>query len=485
VRCRWRDKQVDKHKVADLPTSKRPRPSSFLPPSLVDPPYPQTLLSNMADAANRSQRAAALEEKRRKLEDMKKKRALRDQGSSAAAAANRTAASANLDDYIDGLLDQPSAAGSAAAVPGTATQTGTDETAAADNNNNSAAAPTPSGSAGAASPVAPATTEVRPPAPPPKSAVESFTAGTQTEEEDFVEQPALVEPEEEEPEAASETPEAPAPSAATESRAPSLLTPDQVAQEVTRTDFGSFLTTASKKVERLLGNAEWTSSLLVDSLGDDQPSSEKDANASEAAAADRWIPSRQVYEAGKWTATRDVTDVSWSTHHRDVFLATYHAPRGPYSAPSPVPVAAAAASSSSMMTPRSGELQADGLALLWNLSMPTRPEHVLTCASPVLKGRLVPQQPHLVLGGCASGQVVVWDVRSGGRYPVQTSALTTLSPTVKQQQQGHVHPICGMEVTDGGVSYSFEECWTRRLVAACTTPRPFSHSFCMYNRRAS
>jgi dynein intermediate chain len=296
--------------------------------------------------------------------------------------------------------------------------------------------------------------------------VESFTAGTQTEEEDFVEAaaPALVEEEEEDEEERQQQGEPLADTAApttTESRAPSLLTPDQVVAQVTRTEFGSFLTTASKKVERLLGNAAWTSQLLGNSLADDTSAS--DANTDPNDAAERWIPSRQVFEAGKWTASRDVTDVSWSSHHRDVFLATYHAPSSPYSSVVPpttttttaTTAAATASSSSSMMTPRSGELQADGLALLWNLNMPTRPEHVLTCASPVLKGRLVgPTQPHLVLGGCASGQVVVWDVRSGGRYPVQTSALTTLSPTAKQQQQGHVHPICGMEVTDGGVRLS-------------------------------
>jgi len=86
-----------------------------------------------------------------------------------------------------------------------------------------------------------------------------------------------------------------------------------------------------------------------------------------------------------------------------------------------------------------------GLALVWNLSMPTRPEHIFTCGSPVTTGRFHPTESSLVIGACQSGQLVVWDIRAG-RLPVQRSSLTAIVGGSKS----HTHPICSMEVIEGG-----------------------------------
>lgn len=419
----------------------------------------------MADAASRAQRASALEEKRRKLEELKKKRALRSGGDATEA---RKAASSNLDEYIDGLLQQssqqpePAAASQKQAPTATSQESGEAGEGESGRNDEESNNNLQGGDGGPTTPSEEhkkAAAEAPAPTPPPK--VETFTVSTQTEAFEDEEPSAaeeesskpVVEPDDEEDKQVKE--EEPA------VREPNLLSPEQVATEVTRNDFGTFLTTASKKVERLLGNAEWTQSLLVDAVVDGAAADggeAADAGADTEAAG--LVAGRQVYEAGKWTASRDVTDVRWSTHSRDVFLAAYHAPSVPYAAGGAASNTAVkthtatATSASSFLTPRSGELQADGLVLVWSCSMPQRPEHVLTCASPVMAVRQSQQQPSMVLGGCASGQVVVWDVRAGGRYPVQTSALTTLAATSKAIQ-GHVHPICGMEVTDGGVRIVF------------------------------
>ena len=412
----------------------------------------------MADSANRSQRAAALEEKRRKLEELKKKRALRSGGDATAA---RKAASSNLDEYIDGLLQQSSQPPPAEALQKQASTASQESGERGTEEINKGSSDNLQGGEGGATaqaeePKKPSA-EASAPAPPPR--VETFTVSTQTETFEDEEPPepeeetstAVVEPDDDNDKKGEGSEPA--------VREPSILTPDQLATEVNRNDFGTFLTTASKKVERLLGNAEWTQSLLVDAVVDNAAA---DGSESAETGADRQaaglVTGRQVYEAGKWTASRDVTDVSWSTHSRDVFLAAYNAPSVPYgsgSGASSNPVktrTATATSASSFLTPRSGELQADGLVLIWSCSMPQRPEHVLTCASPVMAVRQSQQQPAMVLGGCASGQVVVWDVRAGGRYPVQTSAFTALASTSKAVQ-GHVHPICGMEFTDGGVRW--------------------------------
>lgn len=98
---------------------------------------------------------------------------------------------------------------------------------------------------------------------------------------------------------------------------------------------------------------------------------------------------------------------------------------------------------SSSLIPQSSELRSDGLALVWNLALPDRPEHIFCCGSPVLTTAFHPTELPLVIGGCHSGQVVVWDVRAG-RLPVQRS--------VGPAGGGHAHPICSMEVVESGVS---------------------------------
>ena len=98
---------------------------------------------------------------------------------------------------------------------------------------------------------------------------------------------------------------------------------------------------------------------------------------------------------------------------------------------------------SSSLIPQSSELRSDGLALVWNLALPDRPEHIFCCGSPVLTMAFHPTEVPLVIGGCHSSQVVVWDVRAG-RLPVQRS--------VGPAGGGHAHPICSMEVVESGVS---------------------------------
>jgi dynein intermediate chain, cytosolic len=89
------------------------------------------------------------------------------------------------------------------------------------------------------------------------------------------------------------------------------------------------------------------------------------------------------------------------------------------------------------LAPRSGELESDGLCLAWNLSMPSRPEHILTCGSPVTSAKFHPMESPLVIGGCQSGQLVIWDIRAG-RLPVQRS--------------GQGYPINAIQVVENGVS---------------------------------
>lgn len=406
----------------------------------------------MADSASRTQRASALEEKRRRLEELKKRKSQRSDDT----AKVKASASANLEDYIDGLLSEPAAAGTTP-TPSTdrkTAETSEGSTAATQGGGADAAASSSSSKPSNANNV------IAEPAPaPPQRTVETFTMGTQTEDDDFpkppeTEQDADDAAEEREKRAGGDEEglgELPVVQQTLEEKDPKVLSPEELEKQVTSAPFSSFINTTSKKMERLLGTP-MLSELLVDYVGETdgvQRSDNKDSDGS------RFLSSRQVYECSKWTAGRDVTDMDWSPLHRDFILSTYHMPSSTM-ASSPLSKGSAAVSAvaphgtlSSSLTPRSGELQSDGLALVWSLSMPTRPEHIFTCGSPVTTGRFHPTESTLVIGGCESGQLVVWDVRAG-RLPVQKSALTTVAGA---SSKGHMHPICSMEIIEGSVSY--------------------------------
>jgi len=383
--------------------------------------------SIMSENAARAQRAAALEEKRRRLDDLKKRRERRGEDTV------KVKAAANLDDYIDGLLNEPGES-EKPAVAEIAKAVSTDESCAAtiENGDAKSTASKPTAASNVIAETAP---------PPPPKTVETFAVATQTDDLEFADQD-----EEEEPASSSavktDASEETKP-VVEEEKDPKILTTEEVEKEVSKQPFSSFINNASKKVERVLG-APLLSELLVDYTEEQKDRIATDFSKDET----KFLNSRHVHECTKWTATRDVTDLDWSPLHRELLLSTYHAAGGSAGGKTAISAIAPNDTLSSSMTPRSGELQSDGLALIWSMTLPTRPEHIFTCGSPVTAGRFHPTDSTLVLGGCDSGQLVVWDARSG-RLPVQKSALTTVTGA---SSKGHTHPICSMEIIEGGVS---------------------------------
>ena len=379
----------------------------------------------MADES-RNARAQALEEKRRKLEEMRARREQRGD-TTAGASAGRAAASSNLDDYIDGLLSSPATATSTAATIEDTPQplkAPVEITAAV----SSQAVPQSQDNVIAVSAAKTAT---------PARLVETFEAGTQTAQEDFPageqeeeglqgETPIYEATEEKETEVTEE-----------EEVSPKLLSAEEREETVTSVPFSSFLNTASKKVERVLG-APVLADLLANFVGENDGAETDRETKSDGS---RFVSAREIFACTKWTATRDVTDMDWSPLHRELMLSSYHmlSSSGSILGSAALSAVSPDDSPSSSMVPRSGELQSDGLVMVWSLAMPTRPEHIFACGSPVLKSRFHSSEAPLVIGGCQSGQIVIWDIRAG-RLPVQRSGL------------GHAHPICGMEFVEGGVS---------------------------------
>ena len=237
-----------------------------------------------------------------------------------------------------------------------------------------------------------------------------------------------------------------------------LLDKDEVNETISSTKFTSFFNSASKRVERYLGSSI-LSDLLVDDMMyyTDLHSKRNESSKSSLGKSSHSLVSAQVtFEYPKWTTGRDITSIDWSVHHRgEVMLASYHMSSSSVSSITSTAISSidpnATRASSLLPRSRSEMTQADGLNIIWNLTMPNRPEHILTCGSPVLESKFHPTEGNLVVGACYSGQVVVWDVRNG-RLPVQRSSLNLLGGNKNSSGGGHVHPIVGMEVLDGGVS---------------------------------
>ena len=410
----------------------------------------------MADAA-REQRQAALAAKKKRLEELK---ARRNQRAASGITAQDTAkaalaASSNLDDYIDGLLKVPGPSSTSVPIPTSETVTSTvspTENGATSVNNITKT----SESASSFENKEPDITS-----PVKQSAIqivkaETFEMGTQTAVDDFPLTDSSGAEEDPQP-ASSDEPQHGNLAEDTKSKEligdekvleSKVLSTEEVEKELSSEAFSSFLNITSKKVERVLGS-DLLANLLVEYDGSD----DKDRESKKTSDGSRFLSSRQMYECPKWTSSRDVTDMDWSPLHRELMLCGYHMPSSTSSLGQPIGSSAVKVVSpddtpSESLAPRNGELLSDGLALVWNLAMPNRPEHIFTCGSPVTTVRFHPTESTLIIGGCQSGQIVVWDIRAG-RMPVQKSVLTT---TVTGNSKGHTYPICAMEVIEGGVS---------------------------------
>ncbi|WFD35395.1 hypothetical protein MCUN1_002249 [Malassezia cuniculi] len=112
-------------------------------------------------------------------------------------------------------------------------------------------------------------------------------------------------------------------------------------------------------------------------------------------------------------AGRSVAALDWSTKHPELVVAGYTRAKTPVSLD-----------------------DHDGLAAVWNVHAPHRPEFVFRAPTDVLSVLASPFHPHLFVGGTYSGQVLLWDTRHRG-VPVQRSPLA-FAPGAAQ---GHAAPV--------------------------------------------
>lgn len=164
-------------------------------------------------------------------------------------------------------------------------------------------------------------------------------------------------------------------------------------------DFQAFFERTTLLVERTLGKQTWD--FAVDLTGE----IESDVVSTE--------PLKYIddYLETRWASGRAVTDVRFSPHHSDMFLASYGRKANP-----------------SLEDP-------PGCLLVWNAAMKSRPELAFTCPSGVLSAHFHRFEPALFFGGTYSGGIVLWDARAKAQ-PVMRSP---------PNEKGHSHPVQAMQ----------------------------------------
>eukprot|EP00474_Spongospora_subterranea_P009989 CRZ10447.1 hypothetical protein [Spongospora subterranea] len=158
-----------------------------------------------------------------------------------------------------------------------------------------------------------------------------------------------------------------------------------------------FIARASLYVERALANP-------FDIMVDYAQSTEDEV----ATAKELILQTKLMFSISSLTDNRPITSLDWSTKHPELIMASY------------------GISSNEDLSKHNHA----GTILIWSSQMPSRPEYQFECSSLVLCARFHPSYPHLIVGSTYSGQIVLWDQRSGS----QSLSSTSLA-------QGHINPV--------------------------------------------
>jgi len=222
---------------------------------------------------------------------------------------------------------------------------------------------------------------------------------------------------------------------------PIRLTDAQRSNIITSNDFIFFLSKSSLLVERALSISESHTDLLKDFSIDDR---EDDHNQSNSIDKVLQIVSSS-YDSDSTTG-RPVMELKWSHLIPDLLLVAYGSSKASPSSSSSIS-SALSINSSSNRNSSSLNLGTDdipGLLCVWSKDLHTRPEFKFIASSPILSAVFHTSEQHIIVGGCYSGQILLWDMRvqsgksiSTRELPVQRSSITG---------KGHKQPVYAMSM---------------------------------------
>ncbi|KAI6652003.1 Cytoplasmic dynein 1 intermediate chain 2-like isoform X19 [Oopsacas minuta] len=182
------------------------------------------------------------------------------------------------------------------------------------------------------------------------------------------------------------------------------LTEEQKQAIVSSESFFTFFDWSTRVMERALGENNNRVDIFRDYAGKDQ--------LDEDPIKDKVALNREFFD-DHWSRNRVVTSMDWSTTYPELLLSSY-------------------------FTNEEAPSEPDGVVCLWNYKYQREsPEYVFHWQSPVLTAKFAPFHPNLIIGGCYSGQIVMWDTRTHKRTPVQKTTFST---------KAHVYPVYCLDV---------------------------------------
>eukprot|EP00940_MAST-03C_sp_MAST-3C-sp2_P001459 g1459.t1 len=184
-----------------------------------------------------------------------------------------------------------------------------------------------------------------------------------------------------------------------------ILTKAEAKERMSTDGFRNFLERSTGFIERALDwNEDFNFTIEYGHV-------EEDAKEERTVEA---LSKRSEYSDKRWTAGRTVTDVNWSPHYKELFLAAYNE-RDLRSRDTTDP---------------------DGVLLVWSLHRHTTPEFVFTSQSSIMTADFHTFAPNLLVGGTFSGQVCIFDKRAKSQA-VQRTLIS---------EEGHAHPIRALSI---------------------------------------
>lgn len=181
------------------------------------------------------------------------------------------------------------------------------------------------------------------------------------------------------------------------------LSSEQVDRIMGTDDFSAFVNRTTRLIERAMSE---TSDILFDNVING-------GKEGREALSSLKIVKKKVFLDERWSHNRNVTAMDWSSHHPELLLVSYYTnPNIPH--------------------------DPDGVALMWDLKFEKdTPDYIFNCQSPITSIAFSKFHPSYVIGGTYSGQIILWDMRSGKRTPIQRSPLSS---------SAHTHPIYCLDV---------------------------------------
>ncbi|TIB69759.1 WD40 repeat-like protein [Wallemia mellicola] len=178
------------------------------------------------------------------------------------------------------------------------------------------------------------------------------------------------------------------------------LTEEERLAVYTSPDFGDFVESSSKIIQRALSDN-------YDITRDYRMAMDSATHESES----RNMKLLCSFADDRWTKNRSVTAVDWSHIFSELSLAAYNKNTASFNDP-------------------------NGIVAIWNMHLLDRPEFVLHSQSDVLSATFSPFHANLIFGGTYSGQILLWDTRAKSTPVLKTPLSAT----------GHTHPVYDMQV---------------------------------------